>query len=193
MTTNPPKSKHPFARNRLHHSVKALPSLCNAAVDIKAIRANRAHVKEKLMKIRSIAIAVICTAACASASAASSDDDSSAVFGAAKLSTLQDITGSVKAGASSATVGADALRGASGNIGVNLAAGALNAQTNQIALITTPQAEIATQQNIHAVTRMTGSAIAEIGTGAMAAVSGNIGVNIAGGVANAQFNGLVVH
>lgn len=152
------------------------------------------------MKVRSITIAVIWVAACLDASSAiagmptaSSDDDSSAVFGAAQLSTLQDISGSAKAGASSATVGADALRGASGNIGVNLAAGALNAQTNQIALITTPQAEIATQQNIHAVTRMTGSAIAEIGTGAMAAMSGNVGVNIAGGVANAQFNGLVVH
>lgn len=145
------------------------------------------------MKIRSIAIAVLCTTACAGASAASSDEDSVAIFGAAKLSTLQDIRGNAKGSASSATVGADALRGASGNLGVNLAAGALNAQTNQIALVTTPQAEIAAQQNIHAVTRMTGSAIAEIGTGAMAAVSGNVGVNIAGGVANAQFNGMVVH
>ncbi len=151
------------------------------------------------MKIRSIAIAVIWAAACLGASSAvagtiaSSDDDSTAVFGAAKLTMLQDLSGSAKAGASSATVGADALRGASGNIGVNLAAGALNAQTNQIALVTTPQAEIAAQQTIHADTRMAGSAIAAIGAGAMTAVSGNVGVNIAGGVANAQFNGMVVH
>jgi hypothetical protein len=127
------------------------------------------------------------------ASTASSDDDSTALFGAAKLTTLQDISGSGKAEASSASVGAQALRGASGNVGVNLAAGALNAQTNHIALITTPQAGIATQQTVHGVTRMTGSAIAEIGTGAIAAMSGNLGVNIAGGVANAQFNGMVVH
>jgi hypothetical protein len=152
------------------------------------------------MKIRSIAIVVICTAACASASSASagtptvlSDDDSAAVFGSATLTTLQDIGGGAKAAASSASMGTDALRGASGNIGVNLAAGALNAQANQIALITTPQAEVSVQQNIHTVTRMTGSALAEVGAGAMAAVSGNVGVNIAGGVGNAQFNGMVVH
>jgi hypothetical protein len=126
------------------------------------------------MKARSIVITMICTATCLGASSAVAgtsiappDDDSAAVFGSAKLTTLQDISGSGKISASSATVGADALRGASGNIGVNLAAGALNAQTNQIAMITTPQAEIVTHQNIHAVTRMTGSAIAEIGTGAM--------------------------
>jgi hypothetical protein len=152
------------------------------------------------MKIRSIAIVVICTAACASASSASagtptvsSDDDSAAVFGSATLTALQDIGGGAKAAASSASMGTDALRGASGNIGVNLAAGVLNAQANQIALITTPQAEVSGQQNIHTVTRMTGSALAEVGAGAMAAVSGNVGVNIAGGVGNAQFNGMVVH
>jgi hypothetical protein len=152
------------------------------------------------MKIRSIVAAVICTAACAAASsamagtsAASSDDDGAAVFGSAALTSLQDIGGNAKAGALSASVGADALRGASGNLGVNLASGALNAQANQIAVITAAQADLGTQQTIHAVTRMTGSGSAELGAGAMAALSGNVGVNIAGGVANAQFNGMVVH
>jgi hypothetical protein len=77
---------------------------------------------------------------------------------------------------------------------VNLAAGALNAQVNQIALATTPQAEIVTQQSVHAVARMTGgSAVAQLGAGALAGASGNIGINIAAGAGNAQFNGLVTH
>lgn len=152
------------------------------------------------MNIRSITIAIICTITCASASSAVagtatalSDDDNAAVFGSATLITLQDLGGRASAQASSASVGTDALRGASGNIGVNLAAGALNAQTNQIALIPASQADVAIQQNVHAVTQMSGSAQAAIGAGALAAVSGNVGVNIAGGVANAQFNGMVVH
>lgn len=118
-----------------------------------------------------------------------SDDASAAVFGPANLTSWQDTGGSAKAGASSASVGTEALRGASGN----LAAGALNVQTSQIALIATPQAEVTTQQNVHALTQLTGSAIAGIGPGAMSAVSGNVGMNIAGGVGNAQSNGMVVH
>lgn len=151
------------------------------------------------MKIRSFITAAICTAVCAAAASAdagtptASSDDSAAVFGSAALTALQDIGGDAKAAASSAAMGADALRGVSGNLGVNLAAGALNAQANQIALITTSQAEVSVQQNIHTVAQMTGSATADVGAGAMAAVSGNVGVNIAGGVGNAQFNGMVVH
>jgi hypothetical protein len=152
------------------------------------------------MKLSSLAVALIYVAAGMSASCAFagtltalSDDDSAAVFGSAKLSNLQDAGGSAKLGTSTAALGADALRGASGNIGVNLAAGALNVQANQIALVTTPQAEIATQQNVHAVAQLTGNTAAELGAGALAGISGNVGVNIASGVGNAQFNGLVVH
>lgn len=121
-----------------------------------------------------------------------SDNDNALEFGWAKLTTLQDVSGRAKLDAPSASVGAGALASASGNIDVNLAAGALNAQTNQIALITTPQADIATRQNVHAVARMNGSATAELGAGALAGMSGNGGVNIAAGVSNAQFNALVV-
>jgi hypothetical protein len=153
------------------------------------------------MKVRSLIAAAICVAACAGASSAFaegstplSEDDGTAVFGAVKLTSLQNIGGSATLDTASASVGTDVLRGASGNIGVNLAAGALNAQANQIALVTTPQAEIVTQQNVHAATHMTGgSAVASLGAGALAGASGNIGINIAAGAGNAQLNAMVVH
>jgi hypothetical protein len=152
-----------------------------------------ARLRETFMTIRSIVVAAICTITCAAASPAFADDDSSAVFGSATLTSLQDLGGNAKGDASSASLGADALRSVSGNVGVNLAAGALNAQANQIALISTPQADITSRQTLRTTTQMSGSAIAEVGAGAMTAVSGNVGVNIAGGVGNAQFNGMVVH
>ncbi|MFP6562078.1 hypothetical protein WJ542_27825 [Paraburkholderia sp. B3] len=153
------------------------------------------------MKVRSLIAAVIWVTACAGASSALAEgstplagDDGTAVFGGVKLTAVQNVSGSAKLDTSSAFVGTDALRSASGNIGVNLAAGALNAQANQIALVTTPQAKIVTQQNVHAVARMTGgSAVAELSAGALAATSGNIGINIAAGAGNAQLNGMVVH
>ncbi|MFM0729291.1 hypothetical protein PQQ52_02180 [Paraburkholderia sediminicola] len=152
------------------------------------------------MKVRTLVVALTWVAAStgvvsafAGTSTALSDDDSAAVFGSARLSNLQEVGGSAKAGASAAIVGANALRGASGNIGVNLSAGALNAQANQIALVTTSQAAIVSQQNLHTVARLTGRATAQLSAGSLAAVSGNVGVNIASGVGNAQFNGLVVH
>ncbi|MFL9862941.1 hypothetical protein PQR67_02005 [Paraburkholderia fungorum] len=160
------------------------------------------------MKVRTLAVALIWFAAgtgvssvfagtfagtLAGSSTAPSGDDSEAVFGSARLSSLQDVGGSATAGASAATVGANALRSASGNIGVNLSAGALNAQANQIALIDTPQAAITSQQNLHTVAQLTGNTTAKLGAGSLAAVSGNVGVNIASGVGNAQFNGLVIH
>ncbi|CAE6694791.1 hypothetical protein [Paraburkholderia nemoris] len=152
------------------------------------------------MKVSTLACALIWVAANAGASSALagtstalSDDDSAAVFGSARLSNLQDVGGSAKVGASAATLGANTLKGASGNIGVNVSAGALNAQSNQIILITTPQATITSQQNVHAVAQVTGSTSAKLGAGSLAAVSGNVGVNIASGVGNAQFNGLIIH
>jgi hypothetical protein len=153
------------------------------------------------MNIRLLISAAIWAAACAGASSAFaggsaplSDDDLAAVFGSVRLNAVQNTGGSARVDAPSASVGTDVLRGATGNIGVNLAAGALNAQANQIAVVTTSQAEIVAQQDVHALARMAGgSAAAALGAGALAGASGNIGVNIAAGVGNAQFNGMVVH
>ncbi|CAG9225935.1 conserved exported hypothetical protein [Paraburkholderia tropica] len=152
------------------------------------------------MKLRLWIAATICAAACASAASAFADsamelsaDESAAVFAPVKLTTLQNTAGRADLDAQSATVGADVLRGATGNAGVNLAAGAFNAQANQIALVNTPRAEIVTQQTVQGVAHMTGSGTAELGAGALANASGNIGINIAAGAGNAQSNGLVVH
>lgn len=153
------------------------------------------------MKVRLLIAPVIWAVACAGASsafagasAALSDDDSSTVFSSVKLTTLQDVSGSAKVQAPTASVGADVLRGVSGNVGVNLTAGALNAQSNQLVLATPSQAEIVTQQHTHAVVQLVaGSARAELGAGALAGASGNIGVNIAAGAGNAQSNALIVH
>ena len=152
------------------------------------------------MKVRTSAVALIWVAASAGVSSAlagtsttPSEDESATVLGSTRLSSLQDVGGSANAGALAANVGANVLRGASGNIGVNLAAGALNAQASQIALTTTPQAAIASQQNLHTVAQLTSNTTAKLGAGSLAAVSGNVGMNIASGVGNAQFNGLVIH
>jgi hypothetical protein len=153
------------------------------------------------MNVRSIFAVVIWAATCAGASSALagaptplSDDDGSAVFGVTKLTTSQNVSGSAQLDAPAVALGADALQGVSGNIGVNLAAGALNAQANQIALVTTSQAEVVAQQDVHAVVHMTGgSASVELGAGALAGMSGNIGINIAAGAGNAQLNAMVVH
>jgi hypothetical protein len=152
------------------------------------------------MKLRSLAIALVWIAtgvsapsAFAGTSAALSDDDSAAVFGSARLTSMQDIGGNARIAGSTASLGADALRGASGNIGVNLAAGALNAQANQITLINTPHADISTQQNVHSVAQLPGNSTAELGAGALSRVSGNVGVNVASGVGNAQVNARVIH
>jgi hypothetical protein len=156
------------------------------------------------MKVRLLFASVIWAATCAVASpvfagtstalTGLTDDDTSTVFSSVKLTTLQDVSGSAKLTAPSASVGADVLRGASGNVGVNLTAGVLNAQANQLVVATTSQAQIVTQQNVHAVVQMiAGSASAELGAGALAGASGNIGINIAAGAGNAQSNALIVH
>lgn len=144
--------------------------------------------------LTALIVATVATSfACAGTPAALSDADTSAVFGATNLTTMQEIGGSAKLGGTGAVVGADALRGASGNIGVNVTVGALNAQSNQIALVATPRAGMVAQQNINAVAHITGSGSARLGADALAGMSGNIGVNIASGAANAQYNGLIVH
>ncbi|MGF6773287.1 hypothetical protein P3T18_005792 [Paraburkholderia sp. GAS199] len=157
------------------------------------------------MTIRSSAFVVVgivlgasAFAAHAETSPASAADDTLALFGATRLSVTQDIGGNVKVGAtpltSAAAVGSDALRNVSGNVGVNLAAGALNAQTNDIALNQAAQVSIATEQRVHVVaTQASGNATATLGAGALSGASGNVGVNIAAGVGNAQLNALAIH
>jgi hypothetical protein len=124
---------------------------------------------------------------------ASTDPDVASLFGTPKLTTVQQTGGNATVSTSMASVGADVLRGATGNIGVNIAAGALNAQSNQIALISSPSADVNTLQDAHAAASITGTSTATLGAGALSHVSGNVGLNIVAGAGNVQSNSLVIH
>jgi hypothetical protein len=124
---------------------------------------------------------------------ASTDPDVASLFDTTKLTTVQQTSGNATVAMSTASVGADVLRGATGNVGVNVAAGALNAQSNQIALISSPSADVNTLQDAHATASVTGTSTATLGAGALSHVSGNVGVNIVSGAGNVQSNALVIH
>jgi len=98
-----------------------------------------------------------------------------------------------------ATVGNNALTGVSGNVGVNVAAGAFNQQKNALAMASIDrgvlaEAHAAIQQSnkynesVHENTVNT----AAIGDNSLVGATGNIGVNIAAGVGNQQLNSLSV-
>ncbi|TKC82928.1 hypothetical protein FAZ69_24810 [Trinickia terrae] len=155
------------------------------------------------MKTHPLAVAVCSFAiavlpALAAGHGASPDPDLSTVFGSAKLTSTQSVGGSAtirssQGAALDASIGADAMQKVSGNVGVNVAAGALNAQANQIALIDTPAADISSTQTVAAAVHLTGGGNATLGAGALSGVSGNVGLNLAAGVANAQYNGFIIH
>lgn len=97
----------------------------------------------------------------------------------------------------------DALDGASGNIGANVAAGVGNAQSNDAALSSLTDISNAPDTYASAMvfsdqTSYDNSAAAtwfndydaSVGDGALANATGNIGVNVASGVGNAQSNAL---
>lgn len=112
----------------------------------------------------------------------------------ALLATQQVVTGdAVFGGRAVATAGTNALRDARGNVGVNIAAGALNAQSNQLALVSATDTVVRTRQDVQAMANLTGGTSASLGTNALAGASGNIAVNVAAGVANAQSNSLAIH
>jgi hypothetical protein len=98
-----------------------------------------------------------------------------------------------------------ALAGASGNIGVNIAAGSGNAQSNQLAMIETggnrvSRAATAIEQtasgnqseNALSYESMNSANNAIMASGAMALAGGNIGVSLTAGVGNGQANALAV-
>ena len=124
---------------------------------------------------------------------ASTDPDAATLFAGTKLSTVQQTTGTATSSTTAVSVGADVLRGATGNVGVNVAAGALNAQANQIALVSSPSADVNTLQDARTTASVSGSSSATLGAGALSHVSGNIGLNIVSGAGNAQVNALVIH
>ena len=146
--------------------------------------------------------------------AALSNMDVGPVFGTAQIYSTQSSDGKAKIGDFKfvASVGSDVLKGASGNIGVNVASGVGNVQNNSLAASATTDSSdhggwnrrgggmnggevIASDQNCQTADasvsgQFTGSAM--LGAGALANADGNIGVNIASGVGNLQHNGLAV-
>jgi hypothetical protein len=99
-----------------------------------------------------------------------------------------------------ATVTDNALAGAAGNIGLNVAAGVGNAQTNALAASVNSSGTIAKASadseqftfwnELAAACDLDNTAL--LSGSALSGAVGNIGVNIAAGVGNAQHNGLAI-
>ena len=97
-----------------------------------------------------------------------------------------------------AIAGAGAGAGAEGNVGLNVAAGDSNVQANDAALAANDAADVfsqaeiySAQSSMHNSTYNYGSPnTARLGSGALNGASGNLGVNIAAGVGNAQHNAM---
>ena len=117
--------------------------------------------------------------------------------------------GSAGDGDNDAFASDNALRGASGNIGANIAAGVGNAQANDVALSSVDgnrvfaygEIRVASESGALVDQDQTTYANGSAGDGdndasasgnALRGASGNIGVNIAAGVGNAQHNGLSI-
>jgi len=122
----------------------------------------------------------------------------------ANQTTMTNFSFNVDDSANDATMDA-ALAGASGNIGVNLAAGAGNTQSNQLAMVESSgsrvsRASVAIDQTASGNQSQSSSSFestnsantARIMSGALAQASGNIGVSITAGVGNAQANAMSV-
>lgn len=154
-------------------------------------RRDNSGIRTMTLRLTAAAFALAASAVLPSAHAQSTAGTTQTL---AMLSTDQMVAGdAVFRGGAVASVGNDALRDAYGNIGVNLAAGALNAQSNQIALVSATSTVVNTRQTVTTTASVNGNLSASLGAGALAGASGNIGVNVAAGVGNAQSNSLAIH
>lgn len=125
-------------------------------------------------------------------------------FANSKDTTNVTVTGSVtdyidtqKPGDLTATTGKGAGSGASGNIGMNVAEGVDNAQSNDASLASVDQGNVFGNAQIFSSQSSGGQATinnfmlnASLGDGSLSGATGNVGVNIAAGVANVQNNSL---
>ena len=125
-------------------------------------------------------------------------------FGESVDSKNLTVTGSVtnyidtqKPGNLTATTGAGAGSGSAGNIGINVAEGVDNAQSNDAALASVDTGNVFGNAQIFSAQSSGGQATinnfmlnASLGDNSLSNVSGNVGVNIAAGVANVQNNSL---
>ncbi|MFM0242288.1 hypothetical protein [Paraburkholderia phytofirmans] len=136
----------------------------------------------------------------------SSTDAYAAAFGVDASLTTTDVTtrGSVTqhintqaAGTLNATTGANAANGVSGNLGINIAEGIGNAQSNDVSLASVDIGNVFGNAQIFSTQASSGNARinnfnlnASIGDGSLSGVTGNVGVNVASGIGNVQNNSL---
>lgn len=98
-----------------------------------------------------------------------------------------------------ASVGSGALVDATGNIGVNIAAGIDNVQSNTVALASMVSGPVLGTAQIFSTQSSSGSGsigdfnlVASVGDGALAGATGNVGVNVTSGLGNVQNNSLAL-
>lgn len=97
-----------------------------------------------------------------------------------------------------ATVGANVGAGSSGNIGINVAAGDNNSQANDAALASSDAADVFGQSAAYSAQSVSGNVTynygspnnARVGGSTLRGATGNVGLNVAAGVGNAQQNSL---
>jgi hypothetical protein len=102
-----------------------------------------------------------------------------------------------KPGTLTATTGNNAANGVSGNLGINIAEGISNAQSNDVSLASVDIGNVFGNAQIFSTQSSAGSARinnfnlnASIGDGSLSGVTGNVGVNVASGIGNVQNNSL---
>ncbi|MBN3757534.1 hypothetical protein G3N95_31735 [Paraburkholderia sp. Tr-20389] len=102
-----------------------------------------------------------------------------------------------KAGTLTATTGANAATNVSGNIGVNIAEGVNNAQSNDAALASVDAGNVFGNAQVFNTQSSGGKAKinnfnvnASVGDGSLQYASGNVGVNVASGISNVQNNSM---
>jgi hypothetical protein len=100
-------------------------------------------------------------------------------------------------GTLNASTGTNAASSVSGNLGINIAEGIDNAQSNDVSLASVDVGNVFGNAQIFNTQSSGGSAKinnfnlnASIGDGSLSHVSGNVGVNVASGIGNAQNNSL---
>jgi hypothetical protein len=101
------------------------------------------------------------------------------------------------AGTLNATTGTGAASGVSGNLGINIAEGIDNAQSNDTSLASVDVGNVFGNAQIFNTQSTSGKAKinnfnlnASIGDNSLQGVSGNVGVNVASGIGNGQNNSL---
>lgn len=132
-----------------------------------------------------------------SASAAWGIDASLATTDVTTTGTITQHINTQKAGTLTATTGSNAAQSVSGNVGVNIAEGVDNAQSNEASLASVDagnvfgNAQVFNNQSSGGMAKIHNFNLnASVGDNSLAYASGNVGVNIASGIGNVQNNSL---